>query len=156
MLAERVMKKSPVTVSCEEHVHRALEVMRQHNFRMLPVVDGEGHVRGLFFDVYVIEKLVPEYITDGHLDAVSYAPDIGVLHTHYVSLMNKRVEELMDTDPLLVKPGTSLLSVASALISHDRHECALVVDKENRLLGLITARDVLDWLWQLKDEVGDA
>jgi acetoin utilization protein AcuB len=156
MLAEHIMKKDPATVSPDEHVHQALEIMRERNLRMLPVVDGEGRVKGLFFDVYVIEHLVPEYIQEGRLDTVSYAPDIGILHAHYISLMNKRVEELMDTEPLLVSPGKSLLSVASALISHDRHEGALVVDDKSRLLGVITARDVLDWLWQLKDEAGNA
>jgi CBS domain-containing protein len=59
----------------------------------------------------------------------------------------------MDKTPLLVHKEDSLLSVAASLSALGKHEYALVVDKANFLLGVISAGDILD---TLRDKSGKA
>ncbi|MDX8410585.1 MAG: CBS domain-containing protein [Mariprofundaceae bacterium] len=148
MLAKRMMVKEPATARPDACVGEALKIMRQGRFRMLPVVDGDGRVLGVFSTFSIIEHIVPEYIVSGDLDSVSYAPDIGILRSKYPEVMAMRVEQAM-TAPLLIAENESLLSIAASLVNFGRHEYALVVDKTQHLLGIISAGDILDRLRQL-------
>lgn len=47
MLVKDVMSKDVITVSPETAVVDAMQIMREHNFRRLPVVDKNGGVMGL-------------------------------------------------------------------------------------------------------------
>jgi CBS domain-containing protein len=141
MQASSFMQK-PVAVHADAHVKYALDKMRDTGHRMLPVVDAEGRVVGLFSALSVVEHLVPDYIISGDLDDISYAPDFGLLRKHYDAMKNLPVSELM-VEPFVIKPEESLLSVASALVTHALHDCVLVAGADEKLLGIITASDVL-------------
>jgi len=148
MLATRIMAGNPVTTRPDARVAEALKVMREKSYRMLPVVDGEGRVLGVFSTFSIIEHIVPEYIVSGDLISVPYAPDIGILRSKYPTVMAMKVEQAM-TKPLLVAEDESLLSIAASMVNFGRHEYALVVDKERHLLGTISAGDMLDRLREL-------
>jgi len=148
MLASRIMVRNPVTTRPNARVGDALKIMREGCFRVLPVVDGDGKVLGMFSTFSIIEHIVPEYIVSGDLVSVAYAPDIGVLRSKYPAVMDMRVEEAM-TEPLLIAEDESLLSIAASLVNFGRHEYALVVDKDQHLLGIVSAGDMLDRLREL-------
>ena len=80
---------------------------------------------------------------------------MGILRRHYDTYTDKQVSEVMDSEPLLVSKDESLLSVAAAMISFGKHEYALVVDKQKKLLGIISAGDILDQLQALKQYDGN-
>jgi CBS domain-containing protein len=141
MQASSFMQK-PVAVHADAHVKYALDKMRDTGYRALPVVDAEGRAVGLLSARSVIAHLVPDYIVSGDLDDVPYAPDFGLLRKHYDAVKDLQVSELMD-EPFIIKSEESLLSVAAALVTHATHDCVLVVDGDNRLVGIITASDVL-------------
>ncbi|MDX8402460.1 MAG: CBS domain-containing protein [Mariprofundaceae bacterium] len=151
MQAERIMVKDPITCRIDESIGVVLQRMRKASLRMLPVVEASGRIAGVLSTFSVLARIVPEYIVSGDLDAVPYAPDLGVLSRNYCEIANLSAREVMDVDPLLVEPDQSLLSVAAALLNYGKHEYALVADEERRLLGVISAGDVLDCLRALRD-----
>lgn len=142
MQASSFMQK-PVSVHADAHVKYAIDKMRDIGYRMLPVVDADGCVVGVLSTRSIIAHLVPDYIVSGDLDDVPYAPDFGLLHKHYEAVKNMPVSELMDA-PFTIKPEESLLSVSAALVTHATHDCVLVADADNKLVGIITAYDVLE------------
>jgi len=157
MLAERVMVADPYTAHLGELMEDVLVRMRNAGLRMLPVTDQAGVVFGVISTFSIMEHIVPDYILSGDLNNIPYAPDIGVLRRHYKAYADKKVSEVMDPKPLLVNRHESLLSVAAAMISFGKHEYALVVDHQERLLGIISAGDVLDQLKSItQDEEHDA
>ena len=152
MLASRVMKK-PVSIHADAQVRYALGKLREHGFRVMPVVDADRKLIGVFSLKSILRRLVPDYIVSGDLDDVPYAPDFGLLHKHMDEVRKKRVADLMDREMTVVRPDESLLSVAAALVAHEDRDCVLVADEDERLAGLITRGDVLDLLRSLrKDE----
>jgi CBS domain-containing protein len=155
MLAERVMVTDPRTAHIDELIEEVLVRMRDASLRMLPVTDGDGVVIGVISTFSIMEHIVPNYIVSGDLNKISYAPDIGVLRRHYHAYAGKNVSEVMDPTPLLVNRDESLLSVAAAMISFGKHEYALVVDHQKKLLGIISAGDILDQLQIIKQDKGN-
>ncbi len=135
--------QKPVAVHADAHVKYAMDKMRETGYRMLPVVDAGGRVAGVLSTRSIIAHLVPDYIVSGDLNDVPYAPDFGLLRKHYDTVKNRLVSELM-AEPFVVKPEESLLSVAAALATHTSHDCVLIADADNKLVGIITAFDVLE------------
>lgn len=157
MLAERVMNSAPVTASVDDLAGDVLARMRKARLRMLPVVDESGAVAGVISTFSIMQHLIPDYIASGDLGLIAYAPDIDILHRRYRDNIGKKLADLMDRKPLLVKKGDSILSVAAGLISFGKHELALVVDDEQRLVGVISAGDILNHLRLANaSESGDA
>ena len=146
MLAERIMVTELVTAQENECVGEVLSRMRKASLRMLPVLDQDHQVVGIFSTTSILSYIVPDYIVSGDLDQVSYAPDMGVLHKGYDALADHKVSTVMEDKPLLISPEDSLLSVAASLVSLAKHEYAVVVDKQRRILGVISSGDLLDFL----------
>jgi len=157
MHAERIMTSNPVTVRPDMRVEEVMGKMYPGGHHILPVVDGEGVVRGIVSSASIIAHLLPEYIASGELEDVSFVPDIGVLRKHYLKMKRHRVDVCMDDNPAMVTPDESLLAIAAAITRQERNACVLVVDDSRYLLGLITPGDVLDTLRKLRlDEACDA
>jgi len=157
MFAERIMIKNPVTALQSEQVGDVLRRMREAKLRMLPVLDDDGVVVGIFSTFSILGEIVPSYIVSGDLNSVSYAPDLGVLRRHYDALKDSELSDMIDKESLMIKPEESLLSVATALIGFRKHEYALVVDEQKHLLGIISAGDILEAMHGLlSGEVTDA
>lgn len=146
MLVKNIMVTKLTTAYIDEHVCDALDRMRQENLRMLPIVTEDNVVAGVFSTFSVMAHVVPDYITSGDLQQVTYAPDMGILRRHYNKMAHKSIGAVMDKNPLLVHGKDSLLSVAAALTAYGKHEYAIVVDEQQHLSGVISAGDILDRL----------
>lgn len=77
---------------------------------------------------------------------------MGVLRKHYREILSHKVSDVMDRDPTIVMESESLLSVTAALITYDRFEYALVVDKHQQLMGIVASSDILGCLKKFKPE----
>ncbi len=150
MLAESVMTKDLITAHIGEPVGDVLQRMRKYKLRMLPVLNDKKIAVGVVSTFSILEKIVPSYIASGDLEQVAFAPDIGFLKSHYDQSTYKKIEEVMDDAPLLVKHDESLLSTAAVLTSLDKHEYALVIDDDGSLVGIISSGDILDYLRIMK------
>ena len=153
MKANLVMIKELTVCHPDQTVLEVLNILREKSFRVLPVVDENHKILGAVNILSMLSGLVPEYIITGDLKSISYAPDMGVLRKHYKEMIEHKVSDIMDRDPTIVHENESMLSVSAALITYDRFEYAFVADKQNVLLGLITASDVLRCLGKFDSEV---
>lgn len=156
MLAENIMVTNLMTVHQDELVSDVFAKMRAAKLRMLPVLDDEHNIVGVISTFCILEHVVPEYLVSGHLSQISYAPDSGLLRNHYDEISNQPISTVMQKKPLIVHNTESVLSVAAALSSYGRHEYAMVIDKDNHFLGVISAGDILTNLTEVTSEVNDA
>jgi len=103
----------PITMSPDESISKALDVMRKYQISGIPITKGE--------------KLVG-ILTNRDL--------------RFETDLKKRISELMTKDDLVTVPIGTTLEQSKELLHKNRIEKLLVVDKEGNLKGLITIKDI--------------
>ena len=111
--AENGMIYDPVTIKRGSTVH-ALGIMAEYKIGGIPVVDDEGHLVGI--------------VTNRDL--------------RFERDMNKRIDEVMTKENLVTTNQTSDLETAAQILQEHKIEKLPVVDKDNKLVGLITYKDI--------------
>ena len=118
MLVARRMSRDPISISPEASIQEAIELMKTHSIRHLPVVDGQ-------------ERLVG-WVSDTELRGVFMASMIEEL----------TVGDVMIADPITVS-STDVLEQAALLIS--KHKIGgMPVLEDGKLVGIITVVDILE------------
>jgi CBS-domain-containing membrane protein len=143
MRAKDIMKTAVITASEQEILVDLTARLHETHVRMFPVIDQERVVVGAVSTFSIMEHLLPAYILSGDLGDLAFAPDMDLLHKSYLEGRNLVVTALMDDAPLLVDGEESVFAVAAALMRYGKHECAIVVDAQKHLLGVISAEDIL-------------
>ncbi|ASB47840.1 IMP dehydrogenase [Alkalitalea saponilacus] len=127
--AENGMIYNPVTILKGSTVGDALAFMSEYKIGGIPVVDEHGYLVGI--------------VTNRDL---RFEPD-----------MNKSIDEVMTTKNLITTNQTTDLESAAAILQKHKIEKLPVVDKDNKLIGLVTYKDITkakDKPFACKDEKG--
>ena len=117
------MSRALVTVSEDETILLAWELMTRAQIHHLPVVDEHGRCRGLLDD----RSLAAEWV-------------VGPL-----SRQRRRVRELLGSRVVNVSPADPISKVAVEMHANAR-DAVPVVDEDGQLIGLITCRDIVSAL----------
>ena len=112
--AENGMIYDPVTIQRGSKVRDALALMTEYHIGGIPVVDEENHLVGI--------------VTNR---------DLRFEHD-----MDKNVDEVMTSENLVTTHQQTDLANASLILQKNRIEKLPVVDKDNKLIGLITYKDI--------------
>lgn len=126
--AESGMIYDPVTISKEENVGDALRLMKENHIGGIPVVDGERKLLGI--------------VTNRDL--------------RFQTDMSLKIEKVMTCENLVTTTNPDLAEASQILLQH-KIEKLPVVDNDNKLVGLITYRDITkiqDYPNACKDDKG--
>lgn len=126
----QVMVKKTVTVNIDAPFSEVEELLRVHNIRHLPVVDGDNVLKGIITQRDLYRTEAPMKTLDG--DSFYNKDSLDRYITKHI--MTKEVATLSAKDTL-----------ASAIVMMAKHKygCIPVVDEGNRLAGIVTQTDVL-------------
>jgi len=105
----------PITLRPNDSVARAKEIMRLHNVSGVPITEGDG----------------------GRLVGILTRRDLKFLES-----TERRIDEVMSKDHLVTAPPNTTLAEAERILNRAKVEKLLLVDREGRLAGLITMRDI--------------
>ena len=130
MFVSRSMTQKVITVSKETALLEAQDLMNEHHIRHLPVVDADNLLVGIVTDRDVRSAL-PYNLAKGKADPSD--------RTKYAHL---RVREVMSTNPTTISPEHTLQD-ALLLIQEKRVGAFPVVNREGKLKGIISVRDLL-------------
>ncbi len=130
MFVSRSMAKKVTTVDKTTGILDAHNLMQRMEVRHLPVVDEDNRLVGMITD-RDIRSVLPYELTKGGGD-----PEQREKYTH----MN--VSDAMSTDLLTISP-THTLQDALLLIEKKKVGAIPVVDDENKLVGILSVRDLL-------------
>jgi len=126
------MTPNPVTINNEDSVSRAILKMKNNDFDHLPVVDKWNNLLG------IISK------SDLYRKALNLSQNTtGKAYTTKV-LFVTTAEDIMTPKPVVVTPEHSVEYAVELLLQGDFH--ALPVVSEDRLIGIITSKDVLEFI----------
>jgi CBS domain-containing protein len=136
MRVEDVMTRDVVTLTPEETLRDAINLLRRKRIRHLPVVDGN--------------KLLG-IVTDRDVKRATPSVLAGVERDEYDnSLVAIKVAQLMTRDPITVSGRASLKSAVEIFINS--RVGALPVVDDGRLIGILTDIDVLRVAYDLLPE----
>ena len=112
--AENGMIYAPITIKRGSTVRDALNLMAEYHIGGIPVVDDEGHLVGI--------------VTNRDL--------------RFEKNMNKCIEDVMTKEHLVTTTQQTDMEAATQILQENKIEKLPVVDKDNKLVGLITYKDI--------------
>ena len=112
--AENGMMYDPITIPLGSTVAQALAIMAEYHIGGIPVVDDEKHLVGI--------------VTNRDL--------------RFERRLDRPVDEVMSKENLVTTHQQTDLSAAAEILQSNKIEKLPVVDKDNRLVGLITYKDI--------------
>ena len=127
--AENGMIYDPVTIRRGRTVQDALNMMADYHIGGIPVVDDNGHLVGI--------------VTNRDL--------------RFERRLDKLIDEVMTSENLVTTHQQTDLTAAAQILQENKIEKLPVVDREGRLVGLITYKDITkakDKPMACKDEKG--
>ncbi len=126
--AHQIMSSPVTTLMPETTIVEAWGVFREHRFRHIPVVDGEGRLVGIVAD----RDLLRYAALNGRIPP--YGPDSPEARTPIARLMKQQV--------LTATPDTEIRQIAQVLI--EQHIGAMpIMDYRGALVGIVTRSDIL-------------
>jgi acetoin utilization protein AcuB len=127
MLVKKWMSKNVITIRGDQSMQRAINLMREHHIRILPVVTDD--------------KLVG-IVTDGDIKKASVADEesMDVPDVQYLAYKT-RISDIMTRDLITVPPDNTVEEAAAVLLSN-KISGAPVVDADGRMVGIITRDDI--------------
>ena len=111
--SESGMIVNPITMSPDQKIHEAMEVMKKYKISGLPIT-SEGKLVGI--------------LTNRDL--------------RFETRLNKKISELMTKEKLITVPIGTTLEKAESILHRHRVEKLPVVDDKYNLKGLITVKDI--------------
>lgn len=127
MLVRKWMSKNPIVIEENASLSEAINLLKQHKIRRLPVLKKEELV-GIISD-RDLKEASPSKVTS-----------LDIWELHY--LMSKiKVRTVMTRNPITVSPDTTL--ERAAILMFDNKIGGLpVIDRDRKLVGILTEQDV--------------
>lgn len=133
------MRDKVVTLSPNDTVKRAVEVMIEHKTNGLVVVDEKHHVLGIISSWDIIAYLVPDYLeTDKHLASFEAG---DVFEERIKEIQNDSVSKFMSSHVHTTNAEASLIEAAT-LLSEFHIRQLPVVDDKGILVGYLNRTDI--------------
>ncbi|MGE4317787.1 MAG: HPP family protein [Deferribacterales bacterium] len=131
MKVSDIMTANVITAGPDETIKEVILKIRKKNVSGLPVVDKSGKVLATFSESDVA-KALPDILNEAQ-----YIPLVDVRE-----LTAEPIKRVMHMPAVTITPDTSVEEAATLVLEKFRHRLP-VVDKEGKLVGLVTLGDIL-------------
>jgi acetoin utilization protein AcuB len=127
MLVQKWMSKEVVSVNVDDPMQQAVNLMKEHGIRLLPVMKGK--------------KLVG-VLSDGDLKKAS-APGVALdVQDLLYSTYKTKIKDIMTKDPFTIPSDQTVDEAADMLLKH-KISGAPVVDHKGAIVGVVTRDNIL-------------
>ncbi|GIO24445.1 acetoin utilization AcuB family protein [Oceanobacillus sp. J11TS1] len=130
MLVEELMNRNMITLPPNATIREALQLLEKYKIRHITIVDEEMQVLGI-----VSDRDVRDASPSIFLDASDF------------SILNKEISTIMSSPVITIHPMDFVEEIA--YIFYDKEIACLPVVSQNRLVGVVTEKDMLYKLIQL-------
>ncbi|MHA1304631.1 MAG: CBS domain-containing protein [Candidatus Heimdallarchaeaceae archaeon] len=131
--AEELMTPAPITVSSSTTAAQLISVCRNNNISRCPVINEKGELIGIVSP----HDLKPILLTD------LPGQTLGDRAESQIDPLSTSVGNLMTPIVVTCRKSDSVLDAISKLSEKD-HKALVVVDDENKPVGILTTRDLLE------------
>jgi CBS domain-containing protein len=135
-----IMTPRVVSVSPEDTVQNAIELMLKNRISGLPVVDRDQNLIGIVSEGDFLRRT--EIGTERKRNRwLSLLLGPGRLANEYVHSHGRKIQEIMTRDPVTITEYTPLEDVARLMEKH--HIKRLPVVRDNKLVGMVTRANLI-------------
>lgn len=144
--------KQAVSISTEDSVEKALEILREQQIDALPVLGKNGKLEGVFSTRILLKNLLPVSVTTGDdifMDVkIGAAPGVA---KRLRKVLPYKVGEFMQRKVNSVAPSTPLWEGVNMLVHHGAP--VFVVEPETgKFIGMLTEQSIIDELERVQDK----
>lgn len=148
-----VMTKDVISVHPETSILQAHQIISYHRLNGVPVVDRDQHLVGIITDYDLLAKG-----SSVHLPTLQklftelpvYKKDYKNFKNEIYELSRLTVREVMNSDPVTLSPDSSLQDMVEVFRAHHRINPVPVVDKDKKLIGVVSRYDVVKLFYVIK------
>ncbi len=146
MRVKDVMTSKVITISRSSTVREMIDLFLKHHIHLIPVVEKEGTLVGVVSLTSMIKIFMPRYFD--LIEDFSFIEDFGLLDQVFLAQEEKETEKLFLVDDIMIgkvitaHPDDSLLK-ASATMNACNVARLPVVDRDNKLIGIISQSDIV-------------
>lgn len=134
-----IMIPNPICIGPNDTLRDLNNLMNQHQIAGLPVVDADGTYLGEVNILDVLKVGIPEYLM--MLDNLNFLMSFEPLEKLFEKQDEVKVKDILVMDDVFLRPEASIIEAVFEMINH--HKRYMSVIKEGKLIGLVTAMDVL-------------
>jgi CBS-domain-containing membrane protein len=141
--AKDIMTKDVITVEPETEVIQAAKLLLEHHINGLPVVDKEGHLKGIICQSDLIDQQRKLPLPSFFIMLDSFVPITSSKNIEKAlqKMSAITVKEAMTRDPVTVGPETDLEDIATLMVKHSIHTVPVV--DQGKIVGIIGKEDIL-------------
>jgi CBS domain-containing membrane protein len=134
LLVKDLMTKDPFSLLLDDNLESLEEIMKWQHIRHIPIVDESDRLIGVVTHRDILKTAISSLAEVSTEEKRSITRSIKVR-----DIMNKKIAS--------THPDSPLKEVAETMFLH-KYGCLPVVDKENKLLGILTEADFVKCFYQ--------
>ncbi|MCK5476534.1 MAG: CBS domain-containing protein [Candidatus Aenigmarchaeota archaeon] len=150
--AEDFMTPNPLTLYDDETIGKAIVELRQHNVSRIPVLNKENKIIGLLQSMDVIKILLDEkFSKDSGTSSQSNCGGTICSVCENTGTSKIPVKSICESNFVVAKKSDLLIDKMKEIVSKDMPSL-VVIDDERCPVGIISPKDVIQYLAVLLDE----
>lgn len=152
MLVKDVMTTDVITVSIGDSVETCAKLLQEHNISGLPVLDEAGRVTGVVTEGDLIRR-ASRVKAPGYLEILGGLIYLGSPKKFVEDLqraMSLEAGQLMSKNVVFISPEDTVEKAATLMVEK-RISRLPVVDEQQKLIGIVSRRDIMGSLYNSKE-----
>ncbi len=148
-----IMTREVISVRPETSVLEAHELIAKHNFDGVPVVDHEKRLVGILTEYDLVSKGSAIHLPTFQLilqNLKVFRRDRQHFEHEIQSISSLTVKDVMNSDPLTLPEDATFEQAVMAFRNHHRVNPIPVIDRDRRVVGVVSRYDVLKLFGELK------
>lgn len=137
------MTKEVVSVLPDTPLLDVAKILAEHNFDGVPVIDKDGLLVGIVTEYDLINKTSTVHLPTLQI-VLRNLPQFRKEEAHFQEeILQLKVTDIMNKEPLTVSPDVPYDEIIRLFKDHHRVNPIPVIDKDHKVLGVISRFDVL-------------
>ena len=143
VFAKDIMTEEVISVHPDTSLLETAKLIAEHNFDGVPVIDNENHLVGIVTEYDLINKTSAVHLPTLQI-ILRNLPQFRKEEAHFQEeILSLKVSDIMNKDPLTMAPDISYDEVIKLFREHHRVNPIPVIDKDRKVIGVISRFDVL-------------
>lgn len=148
MYVKNIMTTDVITVNENATVEKCANILSTHHLSGLPVLDDEGHIKGVITEGDLIRRNSrikgPAFLE--LLGGIIYLDNPNKFLDDVKKSMGQFARDVMSNDLITVSPDAEIEDAATLLV-RKKIKRLPVLDREGKLIGIVSRKDIMKYLF---------